>query len=158
MTDAPAFPQVGDEAPDFTLPNQHGEQIALSSFRGHKNVLLVFYPFAFSGICTSEMRQIRDGLEHFQGEDMEVLTISCDSVYSLRAFADLEGHFFPLLSDFWPHGAVARAYGVFNERTGGAIRGTFLVEKQGRIAWTLVNGPGEARDLAAYREGLAALR
>jgi peroxiredoxin (alkyl hydroperoxide reductase subunit C) len=158
MTDAPAFPQVGDEAPDFALPNQHGEQIALSSFRGRKNVLLVFYPFAFSGICTSEMRQIRDGLEHFQGEDMEVLTISCDSVYSLRAFADLEGHFFPLLSDFWPHGAVARAYGVFNERTGGAIRGTFLVDKHGRIAWTLVNGPGEARDLAAYREGLAALR
>lgn len=158
MTDAPAFPQVGDEAPDFALPNQHGEQIALSSFRGRKNVLLVFYPFAFSGICTSEMRQIRDGLEHFQGEDMEVLTISCDSVYSLRAVADLEGHFFPLLSDFWPHGAVARAYGVFNERTGGAIRGTFLVDKHGRIAWTLVNGPGEARDLAAYREGLAALR
>lgn len=160
MSDTPAVPAVpraGDEAPGFTLPNQHGEPITLSSFRGHKNVLLVFYPFAFSGICSMEMRQIRDGLEKFQGEDMEVLTISCDSIYTLRAFADHEGHFFPLLSDFWPHGAAARAYGVFNERTGAAQRGTFLVDKRGRIAWSLVGGPGEVRDLVAYREALAAL-
>ena len=149
--------RVGDEAPDFTLPNQHGEPITLSSFRGRKNVLLVFYPFAFSGICSMEMRQIRDGLEKFQDEDMEVLTISCDSIYALRAFADHEAHFFPLLSDFWPHGTAARAYGVFNERTGGAQRGTFLVDKRGRIAWTLVGGPGQARDLASYRAARATL-
>ncbi|HEU5143713.1 MAG TPA: peroxiredoxin [Dermatophilaceae bacterium] len=156
MTDLP-IPKVGEEAPDFALRDQHGEEIRLSSYRGRKNVLLVFYPFAFSGVCTSEMRQIRDGLENFQGDDMEVLTISCDPIYALRAFADQEGHFFPLLSDFWPHGDVTKAYGVFNERTGAAHRGTFLVDKNGRVAWTLVGGPGEVRDLVAYREALAAL-
>lgn len=158
MTQAPATPQVGDLAPDFTLPNQHGEEVTLSSYRGAKNVLIVFYPFAFSGICTMEMRDIRDGLENFQGEDIEILTISCDSIYTLRAWADQEGHFFPLLSDFWPHGEVARAYGVLNERTGAPVRGTFLVDKQGRIGWSLVNSPGEARDFAGYRTALASLR
>jgi peroxiredoxin (alkyl hydroperoxide reductase subunit C) len=158
MTVAPAFPAVGDAAPDFTLPNQHGERVTLSSYRGHKNVLIVFYPFAFSGICTRELREIRDRLEDFQGDDIEVLTISCDSIYTLRAWADAEGHFFPLLSDFWPHGEVARAYGVLNERTGSPIRGTFLVDESGRIRWSLVNGPGEERDFRGYREARAELR
>lgn len=158
MTVAPAFPAVGDAAPDFSLPNQHGERVTLSSYRGRKNVLIVFYPFAFSGICTRELREIRDGLENFQGDDIEVLTISCDSIYTLRAWADAEGHFFPLLSDFWPHGEVARAYGVLNDRTGSPIRGTFLVDEGGRIRWSLVNGPGEERDFSGYRAALAALR
>ena len=158
MSDPRSVPQVGDEAPDFTLPNQYGERVSLSSYRGEKNVLIVFYPFAFSGVCTGEMREIRDRLEDFQGDDIEVLTISCDPMYALRAWADAEGHFFPMLSDFWPHGEAARAYGVFNEVSGFAIRGTFLVDRAGRIAWTLVNGPGERRDFTGYRNALAALR
>lgn len=149
---------VGDAAPAFALKNQHGEVVSLDQFRGSKHVILVFYPFAFSGICTGELREIRDRLEDFEGDDIQVLAISCDAMYSLRAWADAEGHFFPLLSDFWPHGAVARAYGVFSEKNGFAIRGTFLVDGDGVIRWTLVHGPGEARDFDGYREALAGLR
>ena len=148
---------VGDEAPAFVLPNQHGQDVALADLRG-TNVAIVFYPFAFSGICTGELRAIRDGLEDFQSDDIQVLTISCDSMYTHRVWADAEGHFFPLLSDFWPHGEVARAYGVFDESHGAARRATFLLDGEGRIVWSEVNGPGEARDFTAYRAALATLR
>lgn len=155
---APAPLGVGDIAPDFRLKDQYGQTVSLEDFRGRKNVVLVFYPFAFSGICTGELREIRDRLEDFQGDDVEVLAISCDPMYSLRAWADTEGLFFPLLSDFWPHGEVARAYGVFSEEIGFAIRGTFLIDAGGVVRWTLVNGPGEARDFDGFRAALAQLR
>lgn len=158
MTASATPAAVGDRAPDFRLPNQYGERVSLSGFSGRKHVVLVFYPFAFSGICTGELREIRDGLEDFEGEDIQVLAISCDPMYSLRAWADAEGHFFPLLSDFWPHGEVARAYGVFSQEKGYAVRGTFLVDTEGVVRWTLVNRPGEARDFAGYRQALARLR
>jgi peroxiredoxin len=151
-------PAVGDTAPSFALKDQHGELVSLEDFRGKKHVVVVFYPFAFSGICTGELREIRDGLEDFEADDIQVVAVSCDAIYSLRAWADAEGHFFPLLSDFWPHGATARAYGVFSEENGFAIRGTFLVDRDGVVRWTLVNGPGEARDFGGYRTALAELR
>jgi peroxiredoxin len=149
---------VGDTAPSFALKNQYGETVSSDDLRGSKGMILVFYPFAFSGICTGELREIRDGLEDFEGDDIQVFAISCDSMYSLRAWADAEGHFFPLLSDFWPHGETAKAYGVFSEENGFAIRGTFLVDREGIVRWTLVNGPGEARDFGGYRGALAQLR
>jgi len=149
---------VGEHAPDFALRNQHGELVSLSGFAGAKNVVIVFYPFAFSGICTGELREIRDGLEDFQDGDIQVLAISCDPMYALRAWADAEGHFFPLLSDFWPHGEVSRRFGVFSEENGAPLRGTFLVDTQGRVLWSLVNGLGEVRDFGGYREVLAGLR
>jgi peroxiredoxin len=149
---------VGDVAPSFRLRNQYGETVALEHFRGEKHVLIVFYPFAFSGICTGEFREIRDRLEDFEGDDVQVLGISCDPMESVRAWADAEGYFFPLLSDFWPHGETARAYGVFWEQTGFAVRGTFLVDRDGVVRWVLVTGPGEARDFAGYRAALAELR
>ena len=156
MTDSPL--DVGALAPDFTLKDQNGVDVTLSAFQGAKNVLLVFYPFAFSGICTGELHRIRDDLGAFVGEDIQVLAISCDPIFSLRGWADLEGYFFPLLSDFWPHGEVARAYGVFHEAGGMAPRGTFLVDTEGVIRWTLVNPPGENRDFADYRLALEKLR
>ena len=156
MTDSPL--EVGATAPDFTLKDQNGVDVTLSAFRGSKNVLLVFYPFAFSGICTGELHRIRDDLGSFVAEDVQVLEISCDPIFSLRGWADLEGYFFPLLSDFWPHGEVARAYGVFHEAGGMATRGTFLVDTDGVIRWTLVNPPGENRDFDDYRSALAELR
>ena len=149
---------VGDDAPPFALKNQHGEVVSLADFRGTKHVVIVFYPFAFSGICTGELRDIREGLADFEGDDIQVVAMSCDALYSLRAWADAEGYFFPLLSDFWPHGETAKAYGVFSEENGFAIRGTFLVDRDGVIRWTLVNGPGEARDFGGYRAALAELR
>jgi len=149
---------VGAPAPDFTLSTQDGNSRSLAEFRGSKNVLLVFNPFAFSGICTGELTEIRDTLEDFEGDDVQVLCISCDPMFSLRAWADQQGYFFPLLSDFWPHGAVAQAYGVFEESKGMAIRGTFLIDREGIVRWSLVNGPGEGRDFDGYRAALAQLR
>jgi mycoredoxin-dependent peroxiredoxin len=149
--------EVGQQAPDFELKDQHGQALRLSDFRGERNVALVFYPFAFSGICTSELCEIRDNLEVFVGGDVQVIGISCDPMYTLRAFAEVEGYDFPLVADFWPHGAVATAYGVFDETGGRADRGTFLVDKEGVVRWSVVNKPGEARPLAAYREAIAAL-
>ena len=149
--------EVGQPAPEFELKNQHGETVKSSDFLGKQAFVLVFYPFAFSGICTGELCEIRDNLGVFTADDVQVLGISCDPMYSLRAYADAEHYEFPLLSDFWPHGAVAKAYGVFSEERGFAIRGTFLVDASGVLRWSIVNGPGEARPLAAYREALAAL-
>ena len=148
---------VGDAAPDFTLRDQNGADISLADFKGQKNVVLVFYPFAFSGICTGELCEIRDNLGAFVSDDVQVLAISCDHMFSQRAWADKEAYFFPLLSDFWPHGEVARAYGVFNERAGAALRGTFLIDRDGVVAWSLVNPIGEGRDFSGYHEALKTL-
>jgi peroxiredoxin (alkyl hydroperoxide reductase subunit C) len=150
-------PQVGSEAPDFTLRTQNNEDVTLSSFRGKRNVLVVFYPFAFSGICTGELCAVRDDIGSFQNDDVQVLAISVDHPFALKAWADVQGYDFPLLSDFWPHGAVAQAYGVFLEDKGLAVRGTFLVDKSGIVAFSEVNGPGEARDQDAWRKALAAV-
>jgi peroxiredoxin len=150
-------PQIGETAPDFELKDQHGQSVRLSDFRGKQAVALVFYPFAFSGICTGELCEIRDNLAVFSDAHVQVVGISCDPKHSQRAFAEVEGYEFPLLSDFWPHGATAQAYGVFNEVVGFATRGTFLVDTEGVLRWSIVNAPGEARPLAAYREAIAAL-
>ncbi len=150
--------EVGSPAPDFALLDQNGETVRLSDFRGETNVALVFYPFAFSGICTRELCEIRDNISVFRDDDVQVVGISCDPKHALRAFAEAEKYDFPLLSDFWPHGAVAHQYGVFNDTIGYAIRGTFLVDTEGVLRWSIVNAPGQARPLGAYREAIAALR
>ena len=121
---------AGTPAPDFALRDQFGQDVVLSSYAGEKAVLLVFYPWAFSHVCTSEMSGIRDRLDEFMTFDTEVLAISCDPMFALRAFADADGLNFPLLSDFWPHGAVARRYGVFDDGEGFALRATFLLDPE----------------------------
>ena len=152
----PAVPVVGQEAPDFELLNQFGEPIRLSELRG-RNVVLVFYPFAFSGICTGELCEIRDNLAVFEHANATVLGVSVDSKFALRAYAEKEGYEFDLLADFWPHGAVAKRYGVFDEATGMSLRGTFIIDAAGIIRYVVVNPRGQARDLAEYREALSAL-
>jgi mycoredoxin-dependent peroxiredoxin len=149
--------QTGDRAPDFELTDQHGQKVRLSDFRGKQDVVLVFYPYAFSGICTSELCELRDNLDVFTDSSVQVIGISCDPMYTLRAYAEAEGYAFPLLSDFWPHGEVGRAYGVFEERAGRSVRGSFLVDKAGAVRWSVVNKATEARPLAAYKEAIAAL-
>jgi peroxiredoxin len=149
--------EVGQEAPDFELSDQHGEPVRLSSFRGAKNVVLVFYPLAFSGVCTGELCAIRDEFPESNRDDVEVLTVSVDSAFSHRAWSDREGFRFRLLSDFWPHGAVAQLYGVFDEERGVATRGTFIIDKSGVVRWKVVNPIPQARDLAEYSKALAAL-
>jgi peroxiredoxin len=149
--------QIGAAAPDFALKDQHGRTVRLSDFAGSQNVALVFYPFAFSGICTGELCELRDNIDVFADANVQLVGVSCDPVHAQRAWAEAEKYEFPLLSDFWPHGEVARAYGVFNDAIGFAIRGTFLVDTSGVLRWSIVNGPGEARPLSAYREAVAAL-
>ena len=148
---------IGSPVPDFTLKNQFGEDVTLSSFKGNKNVVVLFYPVAFSGICTGELCGLRDDLAAFQNDDVQLVAISCDPMYSLKAFGEAEGYKFPLLADFWPHGGVAKAYGVFDEARGCAVRGTFVIDKQGNLTWQVVNGLGDARNLADYKAALAAL-
>jgi len=148
---------IGKPAPDFSLVNQFGETVSLSSFKGKKNVVVLFYPFAFSGICTGELCALRDDLSAFHNDDAELVAISCDPMYSLKAYGEAEGYSFQLLADFWPHGDVAKSYGVFLEDKGFATRGTFIIDKEGILRWQVVNGPGEARDVADYKEALAAL-
>ena len=138
---------IGARAPDFALRDQHGQVVRLSDFGGERNVALVFYPFAFSGVCTGELRELRDNVAVFEDADVQLAAVSCDPVYALRAWAEQEKYEFPLLSDFWPHGEVTRAYEVFNERTGAALRGTFLVDTRGVLRWSMVNGPAQARPL-----------
>ena len=149
--------EVGQEAPDFTLRNQDREEVTLSSFRGEKSVLLVFFPFAFSGLCSNELCEVRDKLPSFEGEETQVVGISMDSPFALKSWAAQEGYLFPLLSDFWPHGEVAKKYGAFNEAAGMANRATFLVDKQGIVRFAEVNQPGQRRDQSAWHAAMAAL-
>jgi mycoredoxin-dependent peroxiredoxin len=149
--------EVGSTAPEFTLKDYNNQQVSLSSYRGSSNVLLVFYPFAFSGTCQGELCQLRDELADYSAADVQVLGVSVDTPYSLKAWALQQNYQFPLLADFWPHGAVASTYGVFNEAAGFANRGTFLIDKQGEVRFAEVNGPGEARDQEAWKKAVAAL-
>ncbi|HEY8478709.1 MAG TPA: peroxiredoxin [Spirillospora sp.] len=148
--------EVGDGAPDFELKDQHGTPVKLSDFRGDKNVVLVFYPLAFSGVCTGELTRLRDELPTL-GEDAQVLAVSVDSMFALRAWSDQERFPFPLLSDFWPHGGTAKRYGVFDEERGVARRGTFIIDTEGVVRWKVVNAIPDARDVDEYRKALAGL-
>lgn len=154
--DARGVPAVGEAAPDFELLNQFGEPVRLAELRG-RNVVLVFFPFAFSGICTGELCEIRDNLALFEDADTTVLGISVDSKFAQRAYAEKEGYSFDLLADFWPHGAVAERYGVFDPDSGMAKRGTFIIDASGIVRYVVVNPRGQARDFADYRAALAGL-
>jgi mycoredoxin-dependent peroxiredoxin len=157
MTQLPAGISVGEVAPDFELKDQHGAKVKLSSFKGEKNVVVLFIPFSFTGTCTGELCAIRDDLAAFQNDDVQVIAISCDSPFTQKIFAEQESYKFPVLSDFWPHGAVAQAYGIFNADLGCALRGTFVIDKQGVIRWSVVNGLGDARNNGDYKSAIAAL-
>jgi peroxiredoxin len=148
---------IGRPAPDFELRDQHGQRVRLSSFRGVKGVVVMFYPYAFSGVCTGELCSVRDNLSTFESDEVQLVAVSCDPMFSLRAFADQDGLTFPLLSDFWPHGEVARAYGVFDEERGCAGRSTFIVDKAGTLRWTVHNAMPDARDLEEQARVLASV-
>lgn len=148
---------TGEPAPELALKDQHGQTVRLADLRGRKAALVVFFPWAFSGACSGELNAMQDELDGLVGGDVALYAVSTDSMYALRTFADREGFTFPLLSDFWPHGAVAQAYGVLHPDVGVAGRATFLVDRDGIVRWSVVNGIGEARDIAAYKEAIATL-
>jgi peroxiredoxin len=148
------MPQTGREAPDFELRDQHGRSTRLSSFRDSKAVVVMFYPYAFSRVCTGELTAVRD-LPAFASAGVQLLAVSCDPMFSLRAFAERDSLTFPLLSDFWPHGEVAKAYGVFDEERGCARRSTFIVDRSGLVRWSVHKPMPEARDLEEQARVLA---
>ena len=149
--------EIGEQAPDFELADQHGTPVKLSDFRGSKNVVLIFYPLAFSPVCSNELCAVRDDFPEITRDDVELLTVSVDSTFAHRAWADAEGFNFELLSDFWPHGNAAKSYGVFDDDRGLAIRGTFIIDKAGVVRWKVVNPTPQARDISEYQKALAQL-
>lgn len=147
----------GQPAPDFTLRDQEGQDVTLSSYQGSKNVVLVFYPLTFTNVCKGELGAIRDDLTTYQNDDTQVLAVSVDSVFAHRVWAEEQGYEFPILADFWPHGEVAKTYGVLDDAMGVAKRGTFVVDKQGVVRWSVVNAIPDARDQAEYATVLSEL-
>jgi mycoredoxin-dependent peroxiredoxin len=148
---------VGERAPDFTLRDQHGRPWSLAAARGEHAVALVFFPFAFTGVCTGELRELRDNADRLARTGAEVLAISCDSMFSLRVMADQDRLEMRLLSDFWPHGEVAAAFGVLDGERGCATRSTFVVDREGTVAWSVHSAMGEARSLDDLVHALEAL-
>ena len=150
--------EIGQEAPDFDLRSSTGENVKLSQYRGDKAVALVFYPFTFTGVCHGELCALRDDLSQFENDGVQVLAVSCDTVHAQKKWAESEGYGFPVLSDFWPHGEVAKAYGVFNDKLGCANRGTFLINKDGVVVDSFfTDALTTPREKARYEEAIAKL-
>ncbi|MFD0772641.1 peroxiredoxin [Streptomonospora algeriensis] len=149
--------EPGQAAPDFELADQHGQAVRLADFVGRRNVVLVFYPLAFSGVCEGELLALRDASADLVNDRIQLLTVSVDSMFAHRVWAEQEQLEFPLLSDFWPHGGTAQAYGVFDEARGVALRATFIIDTEGVVHWRVVNPISEPRDVDDYRKALAEL-
>lgn len=150
--------EIGETAPDFTLPDQDGNNVSLADFRGDKPVVVVFYPFTFTGICEGELCSIRDDLSRYETAGVQVLAISCNTKHAQKKWADEMGYEFPLLSDFWPHGAAAQAYGVFNDQIGCATRATFVIDASGTVVDAFeTDNIGVGREAARFTEALATL-
>jgi mycoredoxin-dependent peroxiredoxin len=146
--------EIGDVAPAFTLRDQHGREQSLASRADARNVLLVFYPFAFTGVCSGEMLALQAHNAEWDSFATDVLAVSCDPVPSLRAFAERDGLEIPLLSDHWPHGAVSTLYGSFDDTLGAAGRATYLIDKAGIVRWKVSSAIADARDVKEYLSSL----
>lgn len=126
---------VGDKAPDFELPSIGGPNVQLSDFQGKKNVLLSFVPAAWTPVCSGQWPGYNILEEEFAQKDTVLLGLSVDNIPTLFSWTEAMGHlWFPVLSDFWPHGAVAKAYGILRS-SGTSERALFLIDKQGIIRY-----------------------
>jgi mycoredoxin-dependent peroxiredoxin len=150
--------EVGATAPDFELRDQHGQRVRLSSYRGAKPVVLVFFPSAFSPVCSSELATLRDVAPELERIGVELLTVSCDPMFTLRAFSDQEKIEFRMLTDFWPHGAVSSAYDAFDSDFGCSKRSTFVLDEQGTVRWLVHNAMPDPRSVDDYVGALDHLR
>ena len=147
--------ETGSEAPEFDLEVDGGARVRLSDFRGRRNVLLVFHPFAFTPVCEDEARDLQENLPAFESAETDVVLVSCDAAPTRQAWKRALGLTYTLASDFWPHGEAARAYGVFDERRGVPIRGTFLIDKSGTVVWSLVKETSRRGELTAGLPGVS---
>lgn len=147
---------AGQEAPDFELRTHKGGTVKLSDFRGKKKVVVAFHPLAFTPVCANQMRGYESDLAEFEKSEAAVLGISIDAQPAKAAWAKtLDSISYDLLSDFHPHGEVAKKYGVFREKEGISERAIFVIDKDGRIAWSKVYA---IPDLPKNEEVLTALR
>ena len=149
---------VGEQAPDFTLKDQNNQPVTLSGFRGERAVLLVFFPLAFTGICQRELDDIQDRIGEFVNDDLATLAVSVGPPPTHKVWATQRGFTFPVLADFWPHGAVSQAYGVLNADAGYPNRGTIAVDRAGIVRFADCKQPGEGRDAAVWAAALGALQ
>jgi peroxiredoxin (alkyl hydroperoxide reductase subunit C) len=138
--------ETGDIAPDFDLEVTVDERVRLSDFTGRCNLLLVFHPFAWTAVCTEEAQDLEENLDSFRNANTEIVFVSCDPAPARQAWREELGATYTFASDFWSHGAAAKAYGIFNEENGAPLRGTFLIDTAGTVIWSLVKGVGEKRD------------
>ena len=138
--------EVGTTAPEFDLALVSDERVRLSDFRGRRNVLLVFHPFGFTPVCEEEALDLQENLPAFEHADTDVVLVACDPAPAREAWKQKLELTYTVASDFWPHGEASRAYGVFNEETGAPFRGTFLIDKNGSVVWSLVNDPDTRRE------------
>jgi len=150
--------EIGQEAPDFELKDPANNAVKLSSFRGDKAVALVFIPFPFTGVCEGELCALRDDFSEFETAGVQVLAVTCDTRHAHRVWTEQQGYQFPVLSDFWPHGETAKAYGVFNDTLGCANRATFMIDKAGIVVDTFASGDlGTPREKSSYTAALGKL-
>lgn len=148
---------VGDRAPGFTLPDQARKPVSLAGLLTTRNVLVVFYPLSFTSTCEGELCAIRDGIEVHRSDVVETVAISVDSTAVHAHWAKENGFDFPILADSWPHGEVARSYGVLDEATGLALRATFLVGRDGIVRYTDRSDMSVPRDPSRWRAAIDAL-
>ena len=153
-TTGAAPPRVGERAPELVLPDQRGELVRLSDLVADRHALVVFFHSAFSSICTGELLDIQLNIDEFVNDRVQVLAVSCDQTYALRAWAAHEGYRFPLLSDFWPHGKACRDWGVLDESAGVARRGTFLVDPSHTVRWSLQQEAGQVREVGVLHRAV----
>lgn len=137
--------RTGDKAPEFDFEEKSGSRVRLADFLGRRNVLLVFHPFAFTPLCSEEALDLQENLESFRNAETEIVFVSCDTSAARQAWREKLGAEYTFASDFWAHGANAKAYGVFDTLTGAPVRGTFLIDKEGTVIWSLVNDPAIRR-------------
>ena len=147
----------GAPAPDFALVNQFGQSVRLADLVDGKPVTLVFFPLAFSRVCEGELCELRDNIGVFRDAGVELVGVSVDSKHTLRAWAEAESFEFQLLADFWPHGEVASAFGVFDAEKGTAERATFVIGADRVIRASFASPRGEARSLEQYRTALESI-
>lgn len=143
---------VGDRVESFEGVNQFGQTVTIGSGSAW---LVFFYPFAFTGICSSELRALDEMRRPLRELGCRLAAISCDSMFALRVFSDAEHFSYDLVSDHWPHGSIAQRFGVFDSRRGCALRGSFLLDADRTIRWTTLQNLGQPRDMGAH---LAAAR
>jgi peroxiredoxin (alkyl hydroperoxide reductase subunit C) len=150
--------EIGQQAPDVSAPDQDGNPVRIADFQGQKPVLLVFYPFTFTGICEGELCRLRDDYDQFEQAGVQILAISCNAKHVQKRWRDEMGYQFPVLSDFWPHGAVAQAFGVFNEAVGCANRATIAISTDGTVVDVIESGDlGTPREPQRYEDALQKL-